>query len=357
MQKEIESKIKSFIINEKSLETAKLFKEHPPKWNDQNKRLVAQISCPPDAVHSGTLSFSRWKSFPIPENVDLGSNLKIQSKESFYEYGRENPNNNIYDWHLNFAHSHLFIAYSSGLFAQDEMQVTEHPALGSLREWLNNQKEIVPLTRTSEGPTPILVRGVERRVSIDTTPNLKLGRPEGLYGNNFAFASQKAIRNATKVINPPTISNIMAMEAPTGGRGFYSRKDIDYCFSALYSGFYAAKLDSEKAFYEQEKENENEKENEEKIQKPIVIINTGFWGCGAYGGNRQLMTILQILASRVAKVDEIIYYTGDKKGTQIFDQSLKILESIHKDKTQQKTEEILQKLFEMKFKWGFSDGN
>src|SRR5690349_2879040 len=78
-------------------------------------------------------------------------------------------------WHLNFAHSHLFVAYSGSLFAQDEMQVAEHPALGSLAEVLNGRRpsraEERPLTKDDKGPSPILIRGVERRVAVKTDSN------------------------------------------------------------------------------------------------------------------------------------------------------------------------------------------
>lgn len=42
------------------------------------------------------------------------------------------------DWHINFADFHLFGFYEGGLFAQDEMQVAEHPILGSIRDYLRN---------------------------------------------------------------------------------------------------------------------------------------------------------------------------------------------------------------------------
>ncbi len=40
------------------------------------------------------------------------------------------------EWWVNFADPHLFVAYGSSLFAQDEIQVAEHPSLGHLREAL-----------------------------------------------------------------------------------------------------------------------------------------------------------------------------------------------------------------------------
>jgi hypothetical protein len=38
----------------------------------------------------------------------------------------------------------------------------------------------------------------------------------------------------------------------------------------------------------------------EALERPICgqIFHTGFWDCGAYGGNRVLMALLQLLANR-----------------------------------------------------------
>jgi hypothetical protein len=53
------------------------------------------------------------------------------------------------EWYLNFAHYNLFCAYGGSLFAQDEMQVAEHPPLCSLREALLDSN-IKPLTVESQ---------------------------------------------------------------------------------------------------------------------------------------------------------------------------------------------------------------
>ncbi len=98
------------------------------------------------------------------------------------------------------------------------MQAAEHPALGSLREALKASADprLAPLTRDDDGPTPVLVRGVERRCAIDTEPDLLAGRSRGLYGNNFSQASIDAIRSAVTALRPPTITNLLAMGSAAG---------------------------------------------------------------------------------------------------------------------------------------------
>ncbi len=57
-----------------------------------------------------------------------------------YDYARAAGVEGAVEWHVNFADPRLFTAYGLGLFAQDEMQVAEHPALGALREALHARR-------------------------------------------------------------------------------------------------------------------------------------------------------------------------------------------------------------------------
>lgn len=47
-------------------------------------------------------------------------------------------------------------------------------------------------------------------------------RPYGLYGNAFARAPVAAVLRATRHIDPPTASDILAVEAPPDGAGRYT---------------------------------------------------------------------------------------------------------------------------------------
>ena len=89
---------------------------------------------------------------------------------------------------MNFADKHLFGYWSGSLFAQDEMQVMEHPALGSLQLYLttnmNRRKGLDALTKDGSDPTPCLVQNVPRVCAIDTA---------GIYGNSFATASSARV--------------------------------------------------------------------------------------------------------------------------------------------------------------------
>lgn len=325
-----------YLICKQTFNAQALINNTPPRWSHPYKKLVYHLACPPGCTHGGDIIFSRWKAFPLPQFPSLtkpSTTFKVREDVFGYEPASD-PS--ITEWYLNFAHHNLFIAYGGPLFAQDEMQVAEHPALGALREVLL-KSDIKPLTVEAGSPTPILIKGVERRCRIATDPNPAQLRPHGLYGNNFARANMRAIELATTPLNPPTITNLIAMEAPAKGWGIYTETQIIYILRTAFTGFSAAKLEA------------NSSEN------GPTIIHTGFWGCGAYGGNRVLMALLQLLAAHIAGVDQLVFHTFDVAGTRAFEEAKAIL----KDKLLEITEirAIIDRIERMNFRWGVSDGN
>ena len=309
-----------------------LMAEHPPRVAVTNKRAVFDIAVPPGTTHTGTIECTRWPASPLPEMIPAAVGpAPVVVTPDLFEYGVGPPETMA--WHLNFAHSDLFVAYASSLFAQDEMQVAEHPALGAVREALV-AKGLEHWTRVGNEPTPILITGVERRCRIATAPDAAAGRPNGLYGNAFARASAAAVRAATTAILPPTISNIIAMEAPTGGSGRYSGTEITSILTTACTGFRAAV-------------------NESRGYR--TIIHTGFWGCGAYGGDRELMGLLQLLAARAAGVHTVRFHAFDSAGVEVMARALRMVESFGAGELP--TASIIQRVVDRGYAWGVSDGN
>ncbi len=320
--------------------TAALVAEFPARFSHANKQIVHGISCPPGAVHSGRITFSRWAAVDPPAEVSGGA-AGVEPRENYFEYEPVPAGVARVEWHLNFSHSDLFCAYSGSLFAQDEMQVTEHPALGSLREALL-KSDLDPLTVEDGVPTPVLVAGVERRCRVAIDPNAALGRPNGLYGNNFARAKPDAVARATEPLVPPTVTNVLAMEAPTGGTGRYTRGEIEYILRTAYTGFLAARVESSRLFE----------------LTPEAVVHTGYWGCGAYGGHRVLMALLQILAARLAKLDRLVFHTGDASGSATFRNALAVADrDLGLGNVPLALVAVIDKLDAMAFRWGVSDGN
>jgi hypothetical protein len=169
-------------------------------------------------------------------------------------------------------------------------------------------------------------------------PESDAGRHEGLYGNAFARAPRKHIIAATKALMPPTITNILAMAAPACGYGDYTEQEIAYILNAAFTGFSAARRESRRI----------------AGRSSRTVIHTGFWGCGAFGGNRSLMSILQALAGDLAGVD-IVFWAFDKPGLQTAHDAYELYLRLRDNSAF--VSKVINELLRRRFRWGESDGN
>jgi hypothetical protein len=221
-----------------------LMAEHPPQLHDRNKQLVFDIAMPAGSGASGVIGYSRWPTMSLPAAVDFQAHEPaIDVRGGYFDCAPVLEPGEGLEWHLNFADSELFGYYGGPLFAQDEMQVAEHPVLASVREallWAGWPARTVEARQ----PTPVLVTGAERRCSVATDANAAEGRPQGLYGNAFSHADREAITRATTRLDPPSISNILAIAAPSPGFGVYERSEIESILVTAFSGFRAAAMES-----------------------------------------------------------------------------------------------------------------
>jgi hypothetical protein len=327
-------------IEQQQFDLQELVREHPPLWNDRNKAIVFEVACPPGSTHQGRLEYSRWASLPFPESLDPASAIRrMVGRPGFYDYARESDLTDAVEWHVNFADPMLFFAYGSRLFAQDEMQVAEHPGLASLREALVARKRTA-VTVEGGRPTPVLVMGALRHCRVATDRDAAEGRPHGLYGNAFARADPDAVRRATTRIDPPTTTNLIAIAAPAGGVGRYRIQEIEFVLATAYTGFRAAVLESARA----------------RGSDGPVVIHTGFWGCGAFGGDRVLMTTLQVIAAELAGVERIVFHTGDPIGNASIRETRALFEGRFGGPAIT-VRELIQRTDAIGFEWGVSDGN
>ncbi len=79
-----------------------------------------------------------------------------------------------------------------------------------------------------------MIRGAERRVAVDVTA--AEGRPRGLYGNEFGRASSDAVRAASRVLAPCSVSHLICIAALNGGFGRYTLAQITDLFTTAYTG-------------------------------------------------------------------------------------------------------------------------
>ena len=329
--------MESNLITRLNFNTQKMMLENRPNISNRNKLEVYRIACPKGCSHSGDIVFSRWSEKDLPETTYLsGWKTKLQIREDVFGYESTRQFGMI-EWYLNFANYEIFTDYGGSLFAQDEMQVAEHPALASLREALLKKGESTK-TVENDRPTPILIFNVERRCSIDTRPCTE--RPNGLYGSEFSIALPEDIQKATKAIVLPTRTNIIAMEAPADGYGAYAAEAIEYILCTAITGFSAARFESISNGASE------------------ISIHTGFWGCGAYGGNRTLMAALQIIAANLAEVDELVFHAFNSDGALTVQQAHDYVKNeILYGQADMQMENIISRIVATGFEWGESDGN
>ncbi|MEN0021572.1 MAG: hypothetical protein AAF747_11915 [Planctomycetota bacterium] len=257
---------------------------YPLSDADANKFAVFDIAERSNIEPSHTFEYARWSSEGWQAAYHRSALPHIEVVDGSFRYEGA-PDT----WHLNFADPRLFAYYKTELFAQDEIQVAEHPSLGSLRErLLIGGSE--PRTVDAGLPTPCTVTGVPRQCRVDIEPNKDA--PHGLYGNRFAAAHRDVIERRTHCISPPTLSNILAIAAPECGVGTYTGDEIEYILATLVTGFSAARATTGGS----------------------LRIMTGFWGCGAFGGNRVLTPALQIVAAAWAGIHTLVFHTFDSRG-------------------------------------------
>jgi len=327
------------LLQHAEFDAERLMREHPPIWQHPSKQWVFDIACLPGSTHTGLIGYTRWAPRALPRRVSWPPPQElVVPRPDYYDYQPVSDGGASMEWHVNFADPQLFVAYGSGLLAQDEIQVAEHPSLGALREALK-ARDCRALTKDESGPTPILITGVERRCRIAVEPNADEGRPLGLYGNRFAEASEAVVRKAVTRIDPPTITNFITIAAPYWGARFYAAPEIRYSLTAAFTGFHAAMEVT-------------------KSTSPAAetIIHSGFWGCGAFGGNRVLMTMIQLLAASAAGVRKLVYHTGDTAGLSVVEEAQEHLQEIFMTPTIAPNE-LIQHLVDRRYSWGESDGN
>jgi hypothetical protein len=300
-------------------EPARLLAEHPPVFRHPHKQLLFELACPPGATHRGTIEVTRWRAPLLADEVTL-HDTAFTSQPNVFQYGADAG-----VWYVNFADSRLFVAYGSPLLAQDELQAVEHPVLGSIREALLAEN-LPALTLDRDGPSPILVTGVERRCAFT-----------GIYGHAFAVASERELRAATHLIDPPTRTNLIAIAAPSGRHGRYTQRDLRTILGTAVGGFTAARLESKRLWPD-----------------APVELHTGFWGCGAFGGNRHCMVLLQLLAARISRIDRLVFHTVLPAGLPDFHQGATDLRDILVP--DEPLSEILERIEDLGYVWGESDG-
>ncbi|UJR33249.1 hypothetical protein I4U23_020704 [Adineta vaga] len=359
-----ESKLRIFSSNNdgqlnESLENAAfingydLFTYFPAKYNDRNKKaLLEDLMLNKKYVPSKyDLLITRFNPRQLPNHYTLDQHNDLSKSYSFvsnvFDYKPTDDSNSV-EWHMNFANCDIFSYYHSSLLAQDELQVLECPLLACLREYLIKQDNATDKgdqyfdTHVIENnsPYPILICNVERAVDLNT---------KNLYGNKFSTSSESTVLNSYTLLNPPQIINLIAIEAPKYGYGSYTHQQIEYILQACFTAYSAAKVLANTAY---------ELKTHQSVKASLkTYIHTGWFGCGAYGGDRTIMIVLQILAAKMAGIDKLIFHTVTNNCENEIDVAENCLKQIFSSgQNQLSINELINGIINKNFQWGASNG-
>lgn len=308
-----------------TLEASDLLRDYPPKVEHAKKKLLFDIALKNHP--KATVTVERYAKIMVPEVfTPYSPTMQVTAAKGYFRYADGGSEHG----YMNFAHHDLFHGYGHFMFAQDEIQVAEHPLLASIREFmLARDDSLRPLTVEHGEPTPVIIRSVPRTIRVDT---------RHVYGARFARSEDELIRESVCAVEGPSHSNILAIEAPiSSGNRTYTRSEIEYTLNTAYSGFRAFVLSSA------------------PTEKPLVL-HTGNWGCGAYGGNRQLMISLQIIAASLAGISKIVFYCGTDSTDSIADFEAQLTRRFA-FRPRAELSKVVDRLTKAAFPWGTPDGN
>ena len=129
------------------------------------------------------------------------------------------------------------------------------------------------------------------------------------------------------------------MAAPGYGIGEYKSSQISYILSTAFTGFKAAFIESQ------------------PMGRPgtPVVVHTGYWGCGAFGGNRELMSMLQMIAAKMAGITRLVFHAVDEAGVETVNAAKNSLVTSCVDDIST-TAAFVAKIVEKRYQWGAGNG-
>lgn len=129
------------------------------------------------------------------------------------------------------------------------------------------------------------------------------------------------------------------MAAPAYHSRRYTRTQVCEILSTATTGFTAVLAETQHLFG----------------SKARPAVHTGFWGCGAFGGNRVMMAALQVAAARLAGLPRLVFFAFDEQGMADLKAGQQFV-----DRCWQKSDNVdalVRQLAESGLAWGVSDGN
>lgn len=340
-------------INGVSVSKKLLLQEYAPKYICERKKLFFDLARKVHPKPEGEMEITRWgfDENGFEDGADFFDNCEFSTVPEYYDYKKDMSSRERAVWYVNFADFLLFGFYDDNKFAQDEIQTTEHPLLGSVVRYLDDKRFPDLVTETAlvrnKITAPYLVENVPYWVSINTSVKMPDGSVHNLYGRCFRNETEEVLHTGVKVVEENINDNIIAIAAPDDFYNeSYSATDIRYLMETLLTSFSGAcKQSREKGAGE-------------------VVIHTGNWGCGAFGGNKVLTYLSQFIAGCLCGVDQLVFHAPDEgcfqEAREMFREFKEKVVLVGEDKAKGKVgslKVVLEFLMGKGFKWSNSDGN
>jgi len=167
-----------------------------------------------------------------------------------------------------------------------------------------------------------------------------------VYGNAFAKASDRQLVQACEYLSKPQTVNLIAIEAPSHGRGAYTHDQIEYILLTCYASFKAAQVLANKTHA---LNTQNQRSSSRGGNSHFrTIIHTGWWGCGAYGNNRQMMILTQLLAAYWTQIDELIFHTQTNDYQRDIEAARVFVEKVLKEK---QINNVIEQIVKLNLQW------
>lgn len=264
----------------------------------------------------------------ISDEILTLKDFKPNMDREFYDYRKARGGEDT--WFVNFADPNLFCAAEGSLFAQDEIQTLEMPLLAAFRRYINMNHigGFAPYTLFNGNPTPYLFKNVPYWIKVDAKPLLRNGTRGNIYGCNLDTASEQEIEAGIRTVDGEFRVNVLAIAAPGYGSGRYNKDDISLVLRTLLCAFSAVEAQS----------------------TGRVVIHSGNWGCGAFGGNPEFMYLAQMYAASVCGIDELVLH--DFK-PEVEDS----IQELNRMEDGMKLSDVVESLYSKGYEWKQSDGN
>eukprot|EP01083_Nonionella_stella_P054730 144464_1 len=346
------------LSNRQSFDCKELMSSFPPKFKDGRKKAVFKTIVPNGAKDCfGTLIYARHSLIDLPSTIPDPTDFirhRLVINANIFEYVRGNKDESQQHFYVNFADANLFGFYKGSLFAQDEIMTLEHPILASLREQLLASKQAY-------------CRGAIIILNALKHGHFAQNALNKIYGSKFARSTTEKVTKSVTICKPAMVDNVICIASVMGCQRKYKRAQIDKLLKTAYTGFNGAVCES--AYQELKGKTKRKRRkscndtNEEKTdtQQKEIIVHTGNWGCGAFGGNIEVHCMIQVIACVAAGVDRMVYHAVDQNSKTKAVHGCKVLlkELCPKCKDKKgrlKTKLFISELLKRGYKWGTPNG-